>query len=152
MSLLPNTPGGGIIWREGSIQAGAVGVALNDTAPTFWLMPGKDSRDRSSFFTLSWEKYLMKKLFFFAEDPENPLRTSPSDTSEVLSIDKKGYRLFSVTAVRLPWIQVNRLLEKNGTNGSDKWSKPLGWTKWYCDGEEQVKFLNPYQIENFYAQ
>ncbi|MCI4668879.1 MAG: hypothetical protein MRZ79_12150 [Bacteroidia bacterium] len=143
---------GTVIWRDSSIANGSVGIALNENAPTYWLMPDSNKYLKKGFYAWLWTRSSAGSSIHLApSDPKlNPLRKFPNDTAAVVP-KPNGYQLYSIVALKHPWIQVNKLLETNGPFGNDRWSEPIGWMKWYCDGIEQVEFLDPIQVENYYV-
>lgn len=131
-----------------------VRIRLNDQDKDWWLIPGTTLLpQRQNHVLLSWENYIGGQPFFISSGnpEENPLRTAPNDTAKTVPYPEK-HRLYSVTDVQLPWIQVNHLIEKNGVYGNDKWSEPIGWMKWICDGEERIDGLDPFELEDYYAE
>lgn len=131
-----------------------VRIRLNDQDKDWWLIPDTTVLpQRQNHVLVSWENYVGGQTFFIssANSEDNPLRIAPNDTAKAVPYPEK-HRLYSVTDVQLPWIQVNHLIEKNGVYGNDKWSEPIGWMKWFCDGEKRIDGLDPFELEGFYAE
>lgn len=129
-------------------------IRLNDESQDWWIIPDTSIASQNrKYFLISWDQYAGGQTFFISADnaEDNPLRTTPQDTAQVIPYPGK-FPLYNVTAVEFPWIQVNHLLEKNGVYGNDKWSEPIGWMKWYCDGTERIDRLDPYELEGYYAE
>lgn len=144
--------GGAVAWRD-STHEGGIGIGWNQKAPTLWLVPDSTGDNRGRFFAHIWKNYLGRTVWLHpSRQPDNPLRSTPHDTAEIVPYPTDGYPLYSITKVEHPWIQVDHLLEKNGVYGSDKWSEPIGWMKWYCGDSQRVDFLNAYELEDVYVE
>lgn len=131
-----------------------VRIRLNDQDKDWWLIPDTTLLPQhQNHVLISWENYIGGQTFFISSgnSEDNPLRTAPNDTAKAVPYPEK-HRLYSVTDVQMPWIQVNHLIEKNGVYGNDKWSEPIGWMKWICNGEERIDGLDPFELEGYYAE
>lgn len=129
-------------------------IRLNDEDQDWWIIPDTSiAYQARKYVLISWDQYAGGQTFFIPSDNEmdNPLRATPQDTAQIVPYPGK-FQLYSVTDVKFPWIQVNHLLEKNGVYGNDKWSEPIGWMKWYCNGKERIDVLDPYELEGYYAE
>lgn len=144
--------GGAVIWRD-TTKDGAIGLGWNETAPTLWLMPDTVKKNQGRSFAHLWEEALGRTIWLRpSSQADNPLRKSPHDTAEIVPYPTEGYQLYAIREVDLPWVRVNHLLEKNGVYGSDTWSDPIGWMKWYCGDSQRVAFLNAYELEDYYVE
>jgi hypothetical protein len=51
--------------------------------------------------------------------------------------------------VRHQWIKISILIKNGGMKGTDEYSKPLGWIKWYNNDSLQISFPDFYTLEDY---